>query len=338
MLQTLAVPIAYRIETPQSLSEKAYSSLQPLTPGMFGYSLLRPTLNQAYFDDIFDECFKFRVPIEGLHTETGPGVYEAALAYCPALDMADHAVLFKLATKQLGVLRHGVMPCFMAKPHNDLPGCSGHLHFSLRDLKTGDNSFAKTSKDTIDSPHKDAKNISDLMQHFLAGILKGLPSIMPLVAPNINSYKRLVENFWAPVHVSWGHENRTASLRLIGPPSAPAKATRIEMRVPGADSNPFLAIGATLACGLYGIENKLELDVKPMPTDIQEAGEHKIDFEMLPKSLRAATETMMAKDSIARKVLGDEFVDFYGHTRLHEIKRYEMTVTQYEIERYMELC
>ncbi|CAI2166810.1 8834_t:CDS:2 [Funneliformis geosporum] len=338
-------------ETPETIAAKQHHLPEPLTQGMFGYSLIRPTSNQNYFYDLFDKMKEFGVDLEGLHTETGPGVYEAALSYSQAMDMADSATLFKLATKQIGILR-GVMPCFMAKPHNDLPGCSGHVHFSLKYKNTEENAFAKkysevddlveNGSNLSDKEWKDTKAMSDLMKQFLAGILVGLPSIMPLLAPNVNSYKRLVENYWAPVSVSWGLENRTAAIRIISPPTSSASATRIELRVPGADINPYFTIAATLACGLYGIENKLPVPIPPLSYINNKVGisqEDKMNLfaqNQLSKSLKEATLVMMAKDSIARKVLGDKFIDHFGKSRLHEWKLWETTVTNWETKRYFE--
>jgi len=111
-------------ETPQTVADKGFHNLQPLTPGMHGYSLLRTQLNKEYFQDIFHQCLDFDISIEGHHTETGPGVFETALAYTSALRMADNAILFKYAVKSIG-MKHGVLPSFMAKPWENLPGCSG---------------------------------------------------------------------------------------------------------------------------------------------------------------------------------------------------------------------
>jgi glutamine synthetase len=191
---------------------------------MFGYSLTRPLLNQAYFDHIFDATRKFDVQVEGLHTETGPGVYEAALAYTDALSMADRSHLFKTSVKQIASL-HGLTACFMAKPYPHLPGCSGHIHVSLKGID-GLNAFRDTDNKTQMGP---------VMAHALAGLLEALPSMMAILAPNINSYKRLVENYWAPITVSYGFENRIAAIRIISPPICDPSATRLEIRVPGAD-------------------------------------------------------------------------------------------------------
>ncbi|RKP24450.1 hypothetical protein SYNPS1DRAFT_17217 [Syncephalis pseudoplumigaleata] len=318
-------------ETPASLREKHFQQLTPLTPGMFGYSLLRPTLKQDYYYDLINQCRAFDVPLEAIHTETGPGVYEVALAYAPALAMADRAQLFKTSAKQIGLL-HGVMPSFMAKPYNDLPGCSGHLHFSLRDRTDSTNAFADT-KAQPSSGDASTAGMSQTMQHFLAGMLKGLPSILAILAPTVNSYKRLVGSYWAPCAVNWGRENRLAAVRAITTPTCSAASTRLEMRVPGADINAHLAIAACLACGLYGIREKLELP--PPASEDGSATSGAIDS--LARNLYEATEVMAAPDSMARKVLGDAFVEHYVATRRHEWTKWAGAVTDWELRRYLEL-
>lgn len=200
---------------------------------------------------------------------------------------------------------------------------------SIVDAETGKNLFARPEKDE-NAPFPDAEYLSDLGRHFLAGVLKALPDIMPCLAPTINSYKRLVENFWAPVTVSWGHEHRSASIRLISPPSCPAAATRFEIRTPGADCNPHFALGAVLAAGLKGIEEKLELTLPPLSKGQETGGER------LAADLKSATERFMSKDSWARVLLGDDFVDHFGGTRREEVRRWEEAVTDWEFKRYTE--
>ncbi|KAH8921435.1 glutamine synthetase/guanido kinase [Atractiella rhizophila] len=321
-------------ETPQSLADKKFRDPVPLTPGMHGYSLLRPNLNREYFDSIFTECNAFGIEIEGHHTETGPGVFETALAYTSALRMADNASLFKLSTKLLGS-KYGIMPTFMAKPHNNLPGTSGHIHISLRDIKTGHNLFATENGEVrADASYEDTKRVSKICEYFVAGVLRGLEDVMPCLAPNVNSYKRLVENFWAPVNVSYAYESRVASVRIISPPIASAAATRIEVRVPGADSTPHLAFAAILGLGLSGIKEKLDL---PLPPVNAENANDPSTLKRLPKNLYEATMKMIGQNSMARKVLGDGFVDHYGATREQEWTKYSTTVTDFELQRYFEL-
>lgn len=315
-------------ETPESMYAKHGQDLTPLTPGMFGYSLARLGLNLDYQREMLDVCTKFDIGLEGWHTETGPGVFETAIGYCQATRLADKASLFKLTAKTIGA-KYGIMPCFMAKPKKGLPGNSGHIHVSLMTADGKTNLFARETED-VNAKWPDSRHLSDLGRSFLAGVLEGMPYIMPIFAPTINSYKRLVENFWAPVTVSWGLEHRIASIRLIAPPMGSAKSTRFEIRTPGADVEPHLALAAIYALGLRGIQKKLELTVEPM-------GQSSPDkFERLPKTLRSATEKFMAKDSLAREVLGDAFVDHYGETRLHECREWDDAVTNWEVERYME--
>ncbi|KAJ4365394.1 hypothetical protein N0V95_000443 [Ascochyta clinopodiicola] len=314
------------------LRNNPVNALPSLTEGMFGYSITRTVHNQDYFYGIFNACEQFNCGIEGWHTESGPGVFEAALQFGEISAMADKASLFKLVVKSLGS-QYGITPCFMAKPREGLPGNSGHMHVSIVD-KAGKNLFARDQEDT-NAPYADIRHLSDLGRHFLAGLIEGLPDIMPILAPNVNSYKRLVENFWAPVTVSWGLEHRAASIRLIAPPTASAKATRFEVRVPGADTNPHFVLAAILALGWRGIEKKLEITIPPLGKG-EDVGGTADKGERLAKSLKEATDKFMRKDSVAREVFGDDFVDHFGGTRQHEIRLWDEAVTDWEVRRYIE--
>lgn len=304
------------------------ASLPHLTEGMTGYSITRPALNQDWYYGIYDACEKFRCPIEGWHTESGPGVFEAALCFDEIREMADRASLFKLSVKSISA-NHGITPCFMAKPKQGLPGNSGHMHISIVDEKSGKNLFAREEEDK-ETQYSDVRYISDMGRHFLAGLLEGLPDIMPILAPTVNSYKRLVENFWAPVTVSWGFEHRAASIRLIGLPGGSAKSTRFEVRVPGADTNPHLVLAAILALGWRGVEKKLAIPVPPLGKG-EDVGGSSDKGKRLAKSLKEANDRFMAKDSIAREVFGDEFVEHFGGTREHEIRLWDEAVTDWYV-------
>lgn len=314
------------------LRNNPVNSLPSLTEGMFGYSITRPVHNLDYYYGIFDACLDFNCGIEGWHTESGPGVFEAALEFGEIIAMADKASLFKLVVKSLGS-QFGITPCFMAKPREGLPGNSGHMHVSLVDA-SGKNLFSREKEDT-DHKWQDVRHLSDLGRHFLAGLIDGLPDMMPVLAPNVNSYKRLVENFWAPVTVSWGLEHRAASIRLISPPTSSPKATRFEVRVPGADTNPHFVLAAILALGWRGIEKKMEIGIPPLGKG-EEVGGEADQGVRLAKSLKEATETFMRKESVAREVFGDEFVDHFGGTRQHEIRLWDEAVTDWEVRRYIE--
>ena len=200
------------------------------------------------------------------------------------------------------------------------------MHLSLVD-KDGNNLLAREKPDP-DAQWTDIAQLSDLGRHFLAGILDGLPDIMPLVAPTINSYKRLVENFWAPVTVSWGLEHRAASIRLIAPPTSKPGATRFEIRVSGADTNPYYVLAAILGLGWRGVEKKLDIPCPPLGKGDDVGGKSDMG-QRLAKSLREANERFMRKESIAREVFGDDFVDHFGGTREHEIKLWDEAVTDW---------
>ncbi|KAL2217020.1 glutamine synthetase [Thermoascus aurantiacus ATCC 26904] len=318
--------------TASFLKNNPVEALPPLTEGMFGYSITRPVHNQNYYYSIFDACEKFNCNLEGWHTESGPGVFEAALQFGEIKEMADRAGLFKYVVKSLGS-KYGITPAFMAKPREGLPGNSGHMHVSIVS-EDGKNLFFREEPDP--SPkYPDLTYLSDLGRHFLAGLLTGLPDIMPLFAPTINSYKRLVENFWAPVTVSWGLEHRAASIRVITPPTASPKATRFEVRVPGADANPHFALAAIVALGWRGVEKKLEIPVPPLGKGDDMGGANDQGIR-LAKTLKEANEMFMRKDSIAREVFGDEFVDHFGGTREHEVRLWQEAVTDWEVRRYIE--
>jgi len=233
-------------ETPQSLRDKGFQQLEPLTPGMFGYSWLRTGQHKDFVHELLDACENFEIPIEALHTETGPGVYEVALKYGLALEMADRAALFKTLAKEVAS-HHGLSVTFMAKWNPNLPGSSGHLHQSLWDSTREKNLFADPK-----APH----GLSALGRHYLGGLLSAMDELTALYSPTINSYKRYVPGVWAPLTASWGVENRTTAIRLI--PGDKPSATRIEYRQTAADMNPYIAMATCLAAGLHGIERAIE--------------------------------------------------------------------------------
>jgi len=304
-------------ETPQSWAAKHGMHPEPITPGMFGYSLLRMGDRLDFFNALMDDMLAFGVPLEGLHTETGPGVYEAAISYSGALEAADRAILFKTGAKEIGK-RFGVMPSFMAKWHPQLPGCSGHIHQSLSDGQR--NLFADA---------QGRYQMSPIFESYLAGQLACLMDFAPLFWPTINSYKRLVDGFWAPVKPTWGIDNRTASFRVI---SAGLKGTRLETRCPGADVNPYLAMAAVLAAGLHGVEKDLKLSVAPI-TGTNRGGEQ---VPRAPRSLLETTQRFRAS-AIARDWLGDTFVDHFAATRDWEWRQWQDAVTDWERKRYFEI-
>jgi glutamine synthetase len=283
---------------------------------MFGYSWLRASENAGLVHALIDGMNGFDVELEGFHTETGPGVYEAAIRYDSLLRAADKSALFKTAAKEI-CARHGAMPCFMAKWNRELPGCSGHLHQSLWSL-AGEPAFHDP---------RGPRGMSKMLQHYVAGQIALLPAMTALIAPTINSYKRMVRGAWSPTLATWGHDNRTTALRIIG--GSPA-STRVEFRLAAADMNPYVALAASVGAGLWGIEHQL-----PLPAETSGNG-YEARAEPLPSTLRAATEAL-AKSREMREILGAEFVDHYLRTRDWECRQFEAAVTKWELERYFEI-
>ncbi|KAF7561274.1 hypothetical protein G7046_g2873 [Stylonectria norvegica] len=304
-------------------------SLRPLTEGMFGYSVTRPVASKDYFHEVFDTSVDFNCHVEGWHTESGPGVFEAALASRDFAEMADRVSLFKLLTKSIAI-NHHITPCFMAKPLQGLPGSSGHIHVSLTDL-AGKNLFAREERNPA-AKWPDVEHFSDIGYHFLAGVLDALPDIMPMLAPTVNSYKRFVENMWAPVAITWGNEDRLSSIRLITPPVCKPSAVRMEIRIPGADLHPHYALSAIIGAGLRGIDKKLEITVPPSAARTSADGPP----TLLANTLEKALQRFSAPESIAREIFDDDFVDFYTGSRDHELKIWREAVTDWELSRYIE--
>jgi glutamine synthetase len=304
-------------ETPQSWAAKKGVDPTPLTPGMFGYSILRANANREYFNALMDRLLLFRVPIEGLHTETGPGVYEAAIQFSEALEAADRGVLFKSGAKEIGA-SFGILPSFMAKWNAALPGCSGHVHQSLSD-----------GRRNLFHDAKGRAGMSALFESYLAGQIAVLMEFAPMFWPTVNSYKRLVDGFWAPVKPTWAIDNRTASFRVI--PGSP-KSTRLETRCPGADINPYLAVAALVAAGMHGIEKGLKLTARPI-TGTNEGAD---DVPRAPRSLQETTAIFKASE-VARDWLGDTFVEHFALTREWEWRQWQDAVTDWELKRYFEL-
>jgi glutamine synthetase len=260
---------------------------------------------------------EFDVPVEGYNREHGEGMYEVNLHHADALTAGDHAMLYKSGSKEVAA-QVGAVPTFMAKYSDRLDGCSGHLHQSLWSIEDGQNLFWDEG-----APHHGSEG----MLSYGAGMLATMPEFMLLYAPNVNSYKRFVPGSWAPVNVTWGFENRTTALRMMG---ASPGAARIENRVPGADVNAYLGFAASLAGGLHGLEQGLSCPAATEGDAYQAA-----DAPKLPRSLPEALERFEAS-ALAREYFGDDFVDHFARMRRWEVDTFGRAVTDWERQRYFE--
>jgi glutamine synthetase len=306
-------------ETPDSVRDKHFRDLKPLAPDFFGYSVIRNCVWSEFYCALLETCERMDFPLEGLHEETGAGVIEAAISVDGGLDAADKAALFKTFTKVLAQ-KNGLMATFMAKWSKDWPGQSGHIHISLKDT-AGKPVFHDTEK-----PH----GMSDAMRWFVGGQQKLMPELLAMVAPTVNSYARLIPGFWAPTDATWGVDNRTCALRVI---PGGTKSQRVEYRVGAADANPYVALSAALASGLWGIEHKVE----PEPMVEGNAYERKFSEKLaLPSTLWEAAQRLKASQ-VAREWCGSEFVDHFAATREWEEREFRRHVSDWELARYFEI-
>lgn len=311
-------------ETPASVREKGYRDLEPFTPGNFGYSVLRVAANAEVFEALLRYCATFRMPLEGLHCETGPGVWEAALEAADGLEAADRATLLKTFSKAFFQSR-GLMATFMAKWSMDYPGQSGHYHFSLLN-GAGENVFAGAERG---APPTDAARWA------LGGLCAYVPLFLPMLAPTVNSYTRLVRGAWAPTASTWGVDNRTAAFRFVPGRGADLSSQRIECRVGGADANPYLVSAATIGAALLGIEQRLAPPA-PVVGNAYDVEDGLPPDRRFSPTLRDAAARFAACGE-ARTLFGDAFVDHFAQSRLWEAGQGERNVNSWQLARYFEI-
>lgn len=307
-------------ETPKSARAKNYHDLEPITPGLFGYSVLRSSVHAELHHELLDLCERMDFPLEGLHTETGPGVLEAALAVDHASEAADKAALLKTFVK-VWAQRNSMLATFMAKWSNAYAGQSGHIHISLRNNDDGRSAFHDPGQ---------PMNMSKIQRHFVAGQQKLMPQVLAMVAQTVNAYSRLVPGFWAPTDATLGCENRTTALRVI---PGSEKSQRVEYRLGSADANPYIALAAALGSGLYGIEH--ELEAEPMVSGNSYIQDHPKCLA-LPQTLSEAAEALRSSQP-ARELFSGDFVDHYAATRDWECREFRQHVTDWELKRYFEI-
>ncbi len=292
---------------------------QPIEPPM-GRTGRKAAQKQAYslsaideygkvIDDIYDFAEAQGLEIDGILQEGGAGQIELNLAHGDPVRLADDVFFFKRMIRE-AALRHDCFATFMAKPIADEPGSAMHIHHSVVDLKTGRNIF---------SDAEGGETVEFL--HFIAGMQNHMSAAIAVIAPYVNSYRRYVPDFAAPINLEWGRDNRTTGLRV--PLSGPA-ARRVENRLPGMDCNPYLGIAASLACGYLGLKEK------KMPR-AEFTGSAYIDSDDIPTNLGDALD-LLEEDAGLREVLGIEFCTVYDSVKRNEYKEFLQVISPWERE------
>jgi glutamine synthetase len=286
---------------------------RPLSSGI-SYSLNEIGHYERFLDAVVDALHGLRVGLSAVHTEAGPGLLELNLEARGGLAAADDAVLVKFAVKQVAAAQ-GLRASFLAKTVPGEEGSSGHVHMSFWDGST--NAFA--GPDPAGAP-------PSVFSSAVAGVLEHLPAASLALNPTINSYKRLVPGWFAPINATWGFENRSCAVRAIR--SDRPDLCRFECRRPGADANPYLALAAIAASAADGIKQ----DTTP-PDPVEGDAYARDDLPELPGSLESALRAFAA-DTVLREALGTEFSDYYATSREWELKAWRETVTDWERRRY----
>jgi glutamine synthetase len=299
-------------DTFETAWNKGYRDLIPSNQYNVDYSILGTTRVEPLLRDIRNTMYAAGMNVEGAKGECNLGQHEIGFLYDEALATADNHAVYKTAAKEIAAA-HGKSLTFMAK-FNEREGSSCHIHLSLRG-----------ADDSTVFWDKDKNERTPLYDQFVAGLLATMSDFTLLYAPNINSYKRFAAGSFAPTAVAWGIDNRTCAVRLVGS----GASARLENRLPGGDVNPYLALAAMLAGGLYGIENELELEPE------LKGNAYTSDAPLVPQTLRAAREAF-ASSKVARETLGDEVVDHYTNMADVELTAFDAAVTEWELRRGFE--
>lgn len=302
--------------TYEEAAARGWSDLEPWGWYNEDYQLLQATKAEPIYRQLRNHMTAAGIPIEFSKGEAAAGQHEVNIRYADALEAADRAALYKHGAKEIAHLNNCALT-FMAKPDHTWTGSSSHVHLSLWNEARTQNLFPATAG---------SQDMSQTMRHFLGGMLAGARELSLFVASTINAYKRYAVASWAPVNIVWSRDNRTCGFRVVG--SGPS--LRIENRLPGGDSNPYLSYAAILASGLYGIEHGIE----PSAEYRGNAYEAK-DVPRMPRAMYEAIEEFR-ESQLAHDTFGDDVVQHYLNMAEVEQREFDMAVTDWERRRYFE--
>lgn len=290
------------------LSPPVGRSGRPIVAGQ-AYSIAGINEFDELIDDIYHFCEVQGLEIDTLIHEEGPAQLEINLRHGDPLELADQVFFFKRTIREAAI-KHGTFATFMAKPMQNQPGSAMHIHQSIVEIDTGRNIFSLENGDP--SPE---------FFHFIGGMQKYVPATLVMMAPYVNSYRRLTPDMACPVNTAWGYDNRTTAFRI---PVSDANARRVENRLPSSDANPYLALAASLACGYLGIENMVD----PSAPTAETANEGAID---LPRGLLEAL-ALLENESALTTALSAEFINLYAGVKRGEFETFMQVISPWERE------
>ncbi|MEO8509817.1 MAG: glutamine synthetase family protein [Chloroflexota bacterium] len=302
-------------------------TVEPLPHDAAGYFDLSEDLGTEVRKEMMNSLEDFGIKVETAHHEVATGQHEIDFQYADALRTADNAVTFKTTLKAIAASR-GLYATFMPKPFFGINGSGMHCHMSLWDDKKGRNAF---------SDPKDPYGLSEMARSYIAGILEHARGMIAVLAPLVNSYKRLVPGFEAPVYIGWARINRSALVRIPQISAGQTNSVRIELRCPDPSSNPYLAFAAMLAAGLDGVEREL---TPPEPVEenlyhFDAATLQSRGIRQLPGTLREAIDELTA-DPVISGALGEHIFERFVEAKNNEWDEYRMQVSAWEVDRYLE--
>ncbi len=309
------------------LFKKDNGHIKPLPHDSGGYFDLNMDLAFEVRKDMVLALEKMGIDAEASHHEVAHAQHEIDFKYGDAVRTADNAITFKLTLKAIAQ-KHDLHATFMPKPIFGINGSGMHVHQSLFDIKTGKNMFYDP---------KDRYKLSQMAYHFIAGQMEHVRGMSAILAPLVNSYKRLVPGYEAPVYICWAQINRSALMRIPMYSKGREQSVRCELRCPDPSCNPYLAFAVMLKAGLDGIKRKL-VPPKPVEENVYDFDDSKLEgmnISVLPHSLYEAIKELK-KDRLVQEALGEKLFERYVEAKIKEWDEFRTTVTEWEVERYLE--
>jgi glutamine synthetase len=309
------------------LLRRENGTVEPVVHDAAGYFDLSEDLGTEVRKEMMNGLEDFGIKVETAHHEVATGQHEIDFEYADALRTADNAVTFKTTLKAVAA-SHGLYATFMPKPFFGINGSGMHTHQSLWDIKKGRNAF---------SDPKDSYGLSETARQYIAGTLDHARGMIAVLAPLVNSYKRLVPGYEAPVYVGWARINRSALVRIPQISKGSLNSTRMELRCPDPSTNPYLAFACMLAAGLDGIERKLT-PPEPVEENLYHFDAAKLEsrkIRQLPGTLREALDELES-DKVIREALGEHVFERFVEAKTEEWDEYRTQVSAWEVDRYLE--